>query len=62
MTETEEQEWKERLADMVAAAQRKQEAKRAARADHLRRRKYGKATLHAAKLARLRGPQNRWQG
>lgn len=53
-TEAEKQEWESHLAELVSHQQRKKAAKDEFRADHQRRRKYGKATYHQSKLARLR--------
>lgn len=52
MTEEEEQEWRERLKAAVEKTLRTRAEKKAERADHLRRRKYGKAAYHRSKLAR----------
>lgn len=54
MTDEEAAEWQERLRAAVAATLRARAAKREERADHLRRRRYGKAALHAIKLNHLR--------
>ncbi|MCM4080417.1 hypothetical protein [Paractinoplanes hotanensis] len=51
MTETEEQEWRERLADMARQAIAKKTAKRAERAVRKRQRDWGLRQRHAAKLA-----------
>lgn len=54
MTETEQQEWQERLADMARQAIAKKQAKRAERAEFKRRRTLGLKQRHAQKLARNR--------
>ena len=51
-----DEEWRRRLEAAIAETLRKRAAKRDERADHLERRRHGKAKLHAIKLARLRRP------
>lgn len=51
MTETEAQEWQERLAAMAEEAKRKAEDKKAYRAQRKRHRNWGLRQRHAAKLA-----------
>lgn len=45
-------DWRERLTAAVAEAQRKREARKRVRADLAKRRAYGLAQRHAAKLER----------
>jgi hypothetical protein len=54
MTEEEAEEWRERLRAAVEKTVRERAARRDERAEHQRRRKYAKATLHARKLAHFR--------
>lgn len=51
MTETEEQEWRERLERAVAKTLWERERRRAERREFQTRRNYGKAIYHRAKLA-----------
>jgi hypothetical protein len=49
-----DEEWRERLEQIVAQVNRKREAQRAQRTELSRRRWYGLRARHAAKLARNR--------
>ena len=53
MTETEEQEWQERLAAMKDEAGRRKVAKAVERGEKAMRREYGTAARHAIKQARI---------